>query len=119
MSADTKCTNQPKCCFASSGVLQTTGTFQRRLITAAISLLVASLVLAQTAKNDDRLEQEIRRIDRAEAAAVLANDLPAIEKYWADDFTVNAPNNQVLRGKKDALAMVRNGSQWYPGLRVL
>src|SRR5437870_11730184 len=38
MSADTKCTNQPKCCFASAGVLQTTGTFKRRLITAAISL---------------------------------------------------------------------------------
>ena len=55
------------------------------------------------------LEQQIREIDRAEAAAVLADDLPAIEKFWAEDLTVNAPNNQILKGTKDAIELVKNG----------
>jgi uncharacterized protein (TIGR02246 family) len=33
-------------------------------------------------KDGDKLEQEIRKIDQAEAAAVLAGDVPAIEKFW-------------------------------------
>jgi hypothetical protein len=36
-------------------------------------------------------------------------DVPAIEKLWADDFTVNAPNNKVLMGKPDAIKLVRDG----------
>jgi ketosteroid isomerase-like protein len=65
--------------------------------------------MGQPPANSDMLEQEIRQIDREEAAAVLATDLPALEKLWADDFTVNGPNNQILKGKTDALARVQAG----------
>ena len=77
---------------------------------AVVPLLVATSLPGQPPKKDgDRVEQEIRRIDRANTAAVLANDVPALEKLWADDFTVNAPNNQILKGKKDAIKLVKDG----------
>ena len=55
------------------------------------------------------MEQEIRKLDSAEAVAVLNTDVAAIEKYWSDDFTVNAPNNKILMGKVDAIKLVREG----------
>jgi ketosteroid isomerase-like protein len=76
---------------------------------ALVGLVLASSLSGQAPKGDDKLEQEIRKIDRAEAAAVLANNVPAIEKFGADDFTVNAPNNKILKGKKDALKLVGDG----------
>ena len=85
-----------------------------RLVTV-VSLVVVPFTLGaslsgQTPKKDgDKLEQEIRRIDRAENAAVLAKDVPAIEKFWAEDFVVNAPNNQVLKGRKDGIKLVKDG----------
>lgn len=54
------------------------------------------------------LEQEISTIDREEAA-VLSSDISAIEQSWADDITVNGPNNQVLQAKLDAVAWVHAG----------
>src|SRR5262249_10307540 len=45
----------------------------------------------------------------AEAAAVLASDVPTMEKLWTDDFTVNAPSNRVLKGKNDAIKAVKDG----------
>ena len=76
---------------------------------ALFSHFPASSMMGQPPKETDKLEQEIRTIDRANAAAVLANDVPEIEKFWADDLTVNAPNNQILKGKKDAIKLVKDG----------
>ena len=45
--------------------------------------------MVQTPEASGTLEEEIRKIDQEEAAAVLATDLPTLEKFWADDFTVN------------------------------
>src|SRR5688500_18563835 len=69
-------------------------------------LLVSPLSGQPPGQKGDTIEQEVRKIDKAEATAMLAGDLPAIEKYWAEDFTVNAPNNQVLKGKKDAIRLM-------------
>jgi ketosteroid isomerase-like protein len=85
-----------------------------RLVTFTV-LAVVPLVLAASLsgqppmKEADKSGEEVRKIDQAEAAAVLASDLPAIEKFWAEDLTVNAPNNQVLKGKKDAIKLVKDG----------
>ena len=47
---------------------------------------------------------------------MLATDVPAIEKFWADDITVNwPPNNQILKGKKDAIEL---GSEEAPPPRL-
>jgi ketosteroid isomerase-like protein len=79
------------------------------MLLALIPLLLASSLSAQPPNGTAKLGQEIRKLDRAEAAAVLVTDVPAIEMLWADDFTVNAPNNKVLRGKPDAIKLVRDG----------
>ena len=65
--------------------------------------------MVQTPESNSTLEAEIRNIDHQEAAAVLATDLPTLEKFWADDFTVNGPNNQILKGKTNALELVKSG----------
>lgn len=77
---------------------------------AVVPLVLAASLSGQPPKTErDKVAEEVRKIDQAEAAAVLATDLPAIEKYWAEDFTVNAPNNQILKGKKDAIRLVKDG----------
>jgi ketosteroid isomerase-like protein len=72
-------------------------------------VLAASLSGQSPTKEDDKVSEEVRRIDRAEAAAVLAGDGPALEKVWAEDFIVNAPNNQVTKGRKETLQRVKDG----------
>jgi hypothetical protein len=39
----------------------------------------------------------------------LKQDLSALERLWADQFTVNAPSNQVVIGKREVLALVQRG----------
>ena len=63
----------------------------------------------QTPEINDTAEAEIRQIDNEEATAVLTADLLTLETLWADDFTVNGPNNQILKGKKNALELVKSG----------
>jgi len=65
--------------------------------------------MEQTPESNDTLEAEIRKIDNEEATAVLRADLSTLEKFWADDFTVNGPNNQILKGKTNALELVKSG----------
>ena len=48
-------------------------------------------------------EQTVRDLDDQERIAVLKRDVPAIERLWSDQFAVNAPNNQVVVGRKAVL----------------
>ena len=75
----------------------------------SMAMLTLALVVPAHAQTTVKLAEEITKVDQAELAAVLANDVSALEKYWAEDLTVNAPNNQVLKGRKDALELVRTG----------
>lgn len=79
-----------------------------RVVTTVI-LLATCLASGQSATQDDSLEQEIRKLDQANVEAVLHSDLAALEKLWAEDFTVNAPSNQVIKGKTSVLERVRAG----------
>ncbi len=80
---------------------------------AVVAVDLAAPLFGQSLKEkvgeNNKVGEEVRKVDQAEAAAVLANDLPSIEKYWAEDFTVNAPNNRIVRGKKDVVALVKGG----------
>ena len=67
----------------------------------------------QSAKQNDALEQEIKRLELANADAVLRNDLATLDKLWAEDFAVNAPNNKVIHGKKAVLELHRSGLAKY------
>lgn len=51
----------------------------------------------------DSIENIVRRLDDQERAAALARDVPALQRLWSEEFAVNAPNNQVVVGRKAVL----------------
>lgn len=55
---------------------------------------------AQDRRSD---EAAVRALDDQERIAALNRDVPALERLWSDQFTVNAPNNQVVIGKRAVL----------------
>jgi ketosteroid isomerase-like protein len=75
-------------------------------------LLLFSMPLWAVAMAQDRTsdEEHVRSLDDQEWIAALKRDLPALERLWSDQFTVNAPNNQVVVGKRAVLdTFVRAG----------
>jgi ketosteroid isomerase-like protein len=80
------------------------------LLAAVVTFVVPGLALAQRAKQNDALEQEIRKLDRAEADGLLRKDVGVLAKLWAEDFTVNNPRNGISNGRKDVVALIRNGT---------
>ena len=56
------------------------------------------------------IEATIRKLDLAEADAVLRGDIAAVEKLWAKDMTVNNPFNQVVKANS---GRVRTGVVTY------
>lgn len=55
-------------------------------------------------------EVTVRLLDDQERIAALERDIPALERLWSDDFAVNAPNNEVVVGRRAVLdTFVRAG----------
>jgi ketosteroid isomerase-like protein len=74
------------------------------ITSAALSILllwgVGTWAGAQGRMSDEEL---VRSLDDQERAAALKRDVAALERLWSDHFTVNAPNNQVVIGKRAVL----------------
>lgn len=66
------------------------------LLTAVAMLDILSPANAQ----NNKLENKIRDLDKAEAAAVLKHDTLILETLWADGFAVNTPYNVVNTRKR-------------------
>ena len=81
------------------------------LITPIVICVAAVSVMGQNAKNER--EAEIRKIDSAEADAILRNDPAAAESFYADDIVVNNPRNTVTNGKQALMALIKSGSIHY------
>jgi uncharacterized protein (TIGR02246 family) len=79
------------------------------LLATIITCIAIPSVFAQDAKKNDALEQTIRKLEQQLVDAVLKSDVAALEKLWAEDFTVNNPQNQISRGRKEVLDRVRAG----------
>ena len=80
---------------------------------AAAAFLTLALVAPSptfAAKLDEVVEATIRRLDLAEADAVLRADFDAVEKLWARDMIVNNPFNQVVQSSG---GRVRTGAVTY------
>jgi hypothetical protein len=59
-------------------------------------------------RNSD--EQHVLALDDQERIAALKRDVAALERLWSDQFILNAPNNQVVVGKRAVLdAFVGSG----------
>ena len=77
---------------------------------AAFLILCPTFVLAQDSKKPkDTLEQEIRKLDLAQAEAILRNDFGALDKLCAKDFTVNNPRGEISRGNEAVKELIRSG----------
>jgi ketosteroid isomerase-like protein len=61
---------------------------------------VSSLASTQGTKQNIALDQKIRKLEQEEVDALLRNDMAAIEKLWAEDYTVNNPRNEVGRASE-------------------
>ena len=79
------------------------------LLAAVLTLAVPGLVFGQSTGKSEALEEEIRKLDAAEAEALLHKNVAALEKLWAEDFTVNNPRNTISKGRKEVIALIRNG----------
>lgn len=81
-----------------------------KAISALLVLLSMPLCLFAMAQDRPSDEQHVRSLDDQERVAALKRDLPALQRLWSDQFTVNAPNNQVVVGKRAVLdTFVRAG----------
>ena len=81
------------------------------LLLAVIAAFIGpGLVVGQGSRPNGELEAEIRRLDHAEAEALLHKDVPTLENLWAEDFTVNNPRNGITNGRKEVVALIRNGT---------
>ena len=80
------------------------------LLITTVIIFAISLVSAQSAKQNNALEQEIRKLESAQVDAVLRSDLTALNKIWAEDFTVNNPSNEIFKGRAEVVKQVRAGN---------
>ena len=60
--------------------------------------MICTLTFVRAQNN--RVENEIRNLDKQEAEAVLKHDTTALEQLWADNFTVNTPYNVIGTRKR-------------------
>ncbi len=73
-----------------------------KLILTAIAIIfvTSGLVSAQSAKQNLANELEIRSLEQAQVDALLRNDLAAMERNWAKDYTVNNPFSQAVKASE-------------------
>lgn len=76
---------------------------------AVVTILATGLVSGQSANQNNSVEQEIRKLQLEGVEAGLRGDVTAFGKRLAEDLIVNTPNNQVIKGKKTVLDLVRSG----------
>lgn len=82
--------------------------------TKVLSVMLVFLCLGgwveATAQSRQSDEETVRLLDDQERIAALQRDVAALERFWSDEFTVNAPDNRVVSGKQALLdTYVRGG----------
>ena len=83
------------------------------LIIPIVIGIATVLVMGQSAKQKNDREGEIRKIDLAEADAILRNDAAAAEAFYADDIVVNNPRYTVTNGKQALMTLIKTGNIQY------
>jgi ketosteroid isomerase-like protein len=82
----------------------------RARISFAMLLLLVAFTSATARAQSVSAEQAVRAQDDRERVAALNRDVSALEVLWSEQFTVNAPNNQVVVGRQENLdTFVRGG----------
>ena len=81
-----------------------------RIATTLFLLLSPQLWTVAMAQDRNSDEELVRSLDDQERIAALNRDGAALERLWSEQFILNAPNNQVVVGKRAVLdTFVRAG----------
>ena len=80
------------------------------LFVATVLIFAAGFVSAQSVKQNDKLEQEIRRLDLAHADAILRRDVETLKKLIAEDAVTNHPTNKIVKEREGIFELIRNGT---------
>jgi ketosteroid isomerase-like protein len=79
----------------------------------AVSILSGLVVIAcagTLSQSGISGEATVRALDNQERIAALKRDIPALERLWSEQITINAPNNRVVVGRRSNLdTFVRSG----------
>ena len=67
-------------------------------------------LFAQNARRPDALEAEIRKLDAEQADAILRKDSEALDRLCAEDFTVNSPRHELVKGRDALKDLLRDGT---------
>lgn len=78
------------------------------LLAAIAAFFLIGSVSAQSAKQNAALEQEIRKLDSAQAEAILRKDFQALDALCAEDFTVNNPRGEISQGREAVKELIRS-----------
>ncbi len=79
----------------------------KKLIVLAL-LMMATVPVADQAQARNRVEEIVRQLNSQEVAALLRNDVKALDGLWSKDFVVTNPFNKFL-GKQQVIGLVEAG----------
>ena len=77
-------------------------------VTVFLVFAVASAA-GQSSKQNEKLEQEIRRLDLAHADAILRRDVEALKNLIAEDAVTNHPTNKIVQEREGIFELIRTG----------
>ena len=80
------------------------------LFVTIVFIFASGIVLGQSVKQNDALEQEIRKLDLAHADAILRRDVEVLKKLIAEDATTNHPTNKIVKEREGIFELIRNGT---------
>ena len=78
-------------------------------VLALTMLFTVGAVCANEPAARVELENEIRRLDLAHAAAIFRGDEAALTELMSPDLTVNHPTNKIVNETQGILDMIRSG----------
>ena len=87
------------------------------ILMMALPLTLGARAALQQTDSASPPEQTIEALEHEFVRAALANDLPALERLWADDFEFTAPNGLVMP-RSAYLAMMESKSVFYDRLEL-
>lgn len=80
-----------------------------------LALVAPALTLAQT--GDAQAEQQVRELCNSLNQALIKADVPALNKIFADEFTIIRPNGMVV-GKTEAVKDVESGKTKFESIEA-
>lgn len=85
---------------------------------ALAALALVAPVLAYGQATGSPAQQEVLATDDQRTEALRQGDAAALERIYADDYTLVTPAG-VIRGKKEQVDEIRTGQLHYPSIEVL